>query len=146
MTEATISQYTRNELSKRGFHVLKHNDSSRSGVPDMTIHQDHKTLWVEDKLLKISKGITGDNPDTLSRISVSARDFIEPERMTQMVEMVKLERFSFAQYWIYVEYSGKCYISILSPSTVWKSYRSDTKILMDLVLASQHRAAFAMPA
>lgn len=140
--EAILSERTREVLKQRGFLVFKFNDSSRTGIPDMQISANGKTVWVEDKYLSIS---VIDKNSVIESIAISARAFIEKERMVQLVTMCKLQKHSYrAEYWLYIEHAGKYYVAALEPRKVFESFRDDSPIHMKLTGVTQWRQNFTL--
>lgn len=144
MDEKAISQRTRDFLRTKGFFVLRHSDSFTTGIPDMSVHANGKTLWVEDKYLSVQMSLF-EKPVTvldLTEIKISARMFITKKRQVQLLNMVKLEVHSLAQYWLYVEAHGLHFISILSPRVVFDSFYKDAAISIELRKVDEWRRQF----
>jgi hypothetical protein len=142
--EQTLSERTREVLVKREFFVLKFNDASRTGIPDMQISANGKTVWVEDKYLSLQFGIGGSkNPVQLTEVCVSARAFISKDRLVQLVTMCKLQKHAYlAQYWLYIECDGKYYIAALEPRKVFESFRDDTEMKFSVMGVTEWRQNF----
>lgn len=143
MNEAYVGSKTRQILRERGFFILKHADKSTIGIPDMSIHKNGKTLWVEEKLIYCNEDDIEKIGESLVLI-VHPKEFIVKDRMTQLNTMLNLERNSLAEYWIYVRAQKKTFIAKVSPKIVFNNIRADQTIVFNLHLLDEFRINFSL--
>lgn len=137
MDERSISGLTRADLARRGFFVIKHEDSITQGIPDMSITRDGITLWVEDKYFDAGAEI---------KTFVTARSIISKKRYTQLVTCTKLEFHGFAEYWVYQNVKGKAYVGRVSPRLMLHAYNAKDYIeIKNIMERSEWVRQFRMP-
>ena len=136
MDERSITKSVRSKLEERGFYIIKHEDHSTIGVPDMSITGNGTTLWVEDKYFEGS---------TL-KVFLNARKIASKKRYSQLVTLVNLWRKGNATYWIYQNVNGKVMIGSCTPMDVLRAWSTNSLVKIENVMElSEWVKEFQMP-
>jgi hypothetical protein len=104
------------KILKDDYHckVIKHSDNFTIGVPDASVSQCHRTVWLEFKHLERRKWVK----------YIDWRVIIKGKDMVQLMTMVELEQKAMAYYVLFCTVNGIHETFLFYPATVLKSIKS----------------------